>query len=154
MSDANKHSYIIKMQNPFAVVDRRPAYGVNMVRIDHRARSVLPEFSHYNGDSLLTLAAKEALVQHAHDKQRGIVDRDGGLTFFYNGMGQLPPAQGHGDSWWPGTASGGPTTRPQSRGSNPINRRTTNISHTYAGAGRLRSYLATVPSPYATFSPC
>jgi hypothetical protein len=70
--------------------------------IDPRFRSNLPEFAHYKQDSLLTLAAREALAQHKMEWERGVVDRDGGLTFYYNGMGQLPPAAGHGDSWYPG----------------------------------------------------
>ena len=65
-----------------------------MAMLDPRVRTALPEFAHYKQDSLLTLAAREALAQHKMEWERGVVDRDGGLTFYYNGMGQLPPAAG------------------------------------------------------------
>jgi len=121
---------------------------------DPGVRSSLPEFANYKNDSLLTIAAEEALVKRKIEDSRGVVDRDGGLTFFYNGMGQLPPAIGNGDNWYPGTAAGGFVTRPLARGSNPMNRRVipkNSTWHTDAGATESRCYLARVPQPY---SPC
>jgi hypothetical protein len=139
------------MQNPFTVVDRRPLYGVVKTHHEHRFRVRIPEFQHYKQDSLLTTAAQEALHEHAVAERRGLVDRDGGLTFYYNGMGQLPPAIGNGDNWYPGTAAGGFTKRPCARGSNPINRRTVAFpSHTEAaGATEPRAYLARVNRPFS-----
>lgn len=88
-----------QFQNPFSVLDRRPLYGVVMVEADPRARVPLVEFSHYKRDSLQTIAAVQALAQHRREKARGVVDRDGGRTFYYSGLGQLPPGRGNGDNW-------------------------------------------------------